>query len=321
MLVAMTLRHTALLPARPPFRLSASLRALSGFAPCAGDQCFVGAGVRRAFAAPDASDAVVAEVSPRPDATPGVALALYADRPLAAVETAALEQAVNRWLGLDDDLTDFLGIAEADPDLAPLLADAAGLHQVRFPSLAEGAAYFMLTQRTSQAVAAGRKRRLAADLGPYLTLDGERHVAFPHLAVLADTPDDVLARYAGGHQRATRLVAALRGLAALVAERGETWLYQAPYPEVRDALLAIHGIGDFTARAILLRVLGRPDELNLEMAQFATVIDSVYGPGTPADRVRERYGRHVGWWAYFAKTALGWRGEPQTHSTARRRSS
>ncbi|MGH3648424.1 MAG: hypothetical protein ACRDTM_14760, partial [Micromonosporaceae bacterium] len=109
---------------------------------------------------------------------------------------------------------------------------------------------------------------------------------------------------------------ALHGLAALVAERGEQWPYDAPYAEVRDALLGIHGIGRFTALAILLRVLGRPDDVPLEMAQFAQVVTEVYGPGATGDTVRERYGDYAGWWAYFAKTALGLRGVPTTHSTA-----
>lgn len=145
-----TPRHTALLDATPPYRLAASLRALSGFAPCAGDQCVVGTGVRKAFLIPGAGSAAVVQVGPRPDQDPGVALQVYADRPLSADEATGLEQAVTRWLGLPDDLRPFLAIARDDPPMAPLLAAADGLHQVRFASLAEGACYFLLTHRTSQ---------------------------------------------------------------------------------------------------------------------------------------------------------------------------
>jgi DNA-3-methyladenine glycosylase II len=314
-----TLRHTALLDATPPYRLAASLRALSGFAPCAGDQCLVGPGVRKAFLIPGAPGVAVAQVGPRPDLEPGVALSVYADRALPVEEAADLERAVGRWLGLSDDVRPFLEIAREDPAMGPLLAGAQGLHQVRFASLAEGASYFLLTQRTSQAVAAGRKRRIATDLGQRVWLDGEEYVAFPALETLVSTEPGVLARYAGGQQRADRLVGALHGLAALIAGRGEEWLYRAAYQDVREALLGIPGIGPFTAYAILLRVLGRPDGVPLEMVQFADVVARVYGPGTPVDLVRERYGRHVGWWSYFAKAALAWSGVPTSHSTARRR--
>ncbi len=317
--MTVTSRHTTVLPATPPYRLSASLRALRGFAPCAGDQCFVGTTVRKAFALPGSPDAVIAEVSARPDDVPGVALALYAARALTPAEATAVELAVARWLGLDDDVRPFLELAADDPAMDPLLAETAGLHQVRFASLSEGACYFMLTQRTSQTVAGGRKRRIAADLGARLDLDGEPYPAFPQLEAVAETPVDLLAGYAGGAARAARLSGALRGLWELVADRGEAWLYQAPYDDVLRSLLGIHGIGDFTAHAILLRVLGRPDEVPLEMAQFADVVAAVYGPGTPVDTVRRRYGEQVGWWSYFAKTALGWAGTATTHRTARRR--
>ncbi|HEX6075206.1 MAG TPA: hypothetical protein VFZ32_08080 [Micromonosporaceae bacterium] len=314
-----TLRHTALLPATPPYRLSSSLRALSGFPPCVGDQCLLGTSVRKAFLIPGAGSAAVVEVGPRPDREPGVSLSVYTDRVLSVGETTGVERAVERWLGLSDDLRPFLRIARDDPAMGPLLARAEGLHQVRFASLAEGASYFLLTLRTSQPVAAGRKRRIAADLGQRVSLDGEEHIAFPALATLVETEPGVLARYAGGQQRAGRLVGALHGLAALIAGRGEEWLYRAPYQQVRDALLEIHGIGPFTAYAILLRVLGRPDGVPLEIVQFADVVARVYGPGTPVDTVRERYGQSVGWWSYLATTALAWSGVPTSHSTARRR--
>jgi len=311
--------HTALLDATPPYRLAASLRALSGFAPCAGDQHVVGTGVRKAFLIPGSQSAAVVRVDPRPDQEPGVAVAVSADRPLSSDEAIGLERGVARWLGLPDDLRPFLAIARDDPPMAPLLAAADGLHQVRFASLSEGACYFLLTHRTSQAVAASRKRRIATDLGARIRLDGTEYVVFPALTTLVAAGPGVLARYAGGQRRADRLVSALHGLAALVAERGEEWLHDAPYQQVREALLAIPGIGPFTAYAILLRVLGRPDGVPLEMVQFADVVAQVYGAGTPVDTVRERYGPYVGWWSYLARTALAWTDVPTSHSSTSRR--
>ncbi|MGC9667888.1 hypothetical protein ACNTMW_15195 [Planosporangium sp. 12N6] len=71
-----------------------------------------------------------------PDDRPGVSLAVYARSALDPAEITAVERAVSRWLGLDDDVSDFLAVARADPAMAPVLAVTAGLHQVRFPSLA-----------------------------------------------------------------------------------------------------------------------------------------------------------------------------------------
>jgi hypothetical protein len=58
---------------------------------------------------------------------------------------------------------------------------------------------------------------------------------------------------------------------------------------------------------LLLRVLGRPDDTPLEMAQFTGVAEAVYGADPPSPQeLREWYGRYVGWWAYLCRTGLDW---------------
>jgi DNA-3-methyladenine glycosylase II len=295
--------HRTVLPAAAPYSFALSLRALAGFAPCAGDQCVSRGAVRKAFHAGDGG-AVVAEVrATAGGAGPGVALTVHAARPLDPHTTTRVARDVSRWLGLDDDLTGFLAAADADPAMAPLLAVARGLHQVRFPSLAEGAVYFTLTQRSTQAVAASRKRRIAAEHGPAASLDGVAYSAFPSLDTVAALDDATLARLAGGPDRAHRV----RSVAAGLARLDEEWLRTGPYERVREALLGIDGVGPFTAHAILLRVLGRPDDVPLDMAQFRRTASAVYGDPPPAPgELRARYGRWIGWWAYLARMASGW---------------
>src|SRR2546423_9731192 len=94
--------HTSLLAATPPYALGASIRALSGFAPCAGDQTVDGDQIRKAFAL-STSEAVVAEVAPRPDTEPGVALRGFAPRRLSSAETTPGQRQVSRCRGLCSD--------------------------------------------------------------------------------------------------------------------------------------------------------------------------------------------------------------------------
>src|SRR5437763_15492053 len=227
--MAAELVHTALLPAVPPFALGAALRAMSGFAPCAGDQLVTADRVRKAFPV-SGTEAAVVEVAGRPDGAPGVALSVFAQRALSPPETGALESRIRRWLGLDDDLAPFLAVARRDPALRPILAATHGLHQVRFASLAEGTVYFTLTQRSTQWYAAARKRRIAAELGPRLSVDGVEYVAFPEFAAL---PTVDFTRYAGNAARAQRAAEVVSGGAALDEERLRT----TPYPAARDAPL------------------------------------------------------------------------------------
>jgi DNA-3-methyladenine glycosylase II len=300
------LAHTALLPAVPPFSLAASLAAMSGFRPSAGDQSITIDRVRKGFIHPDVHPddpraAVVVEVGERPDAVPGVRLAVYAGHPLSAAGAAGLERRVTEWLSLGDDLRPLLALAAGDPPVAELLALVAGLHQVRFSSLAEGATYFALTQRSTQWFATARKARIASELGRRLTFEGETYVAFPGLPELAALGADGLFSFAGNAQRALRLSEVLSGVAGL----DERALRTAPYDEARQMLLGVRGIGAFTANAILLRVLGRPDDAPLELAQFSSMTGEIYGSAAPGPAaLRERYGPYVGWWAYLCRTAL-----------------
>jgi DNA-3-methyladenine glycosylase II len=288
------------LPATEPFSFDLSLRALAGFAPCAGGHVIAGGRVRKAFLL--GSEAVVADVGPAAEG-PGVVLTLHADRHLLPSERAAVHRAVAHWLGLDDDLSAFLDVAGRDPAMSTLLRAAHGLHQVRFSSLAEGAVYFALVQRSTQWYAAARKRRVAAELGPSLTVDGVDHVAFPSLATVAACDDGELIRFAGNRLRARRLREVVEGVAAL----DEQWLRTGAYEEVRKTLLGLPGVGPFTAHALLLRVLGRPDGAPLAMAQFEDAARAVYGdpPPSPAE-LREAYGPSIGWWAYYVRTARSW---------------
>jgi DNA-3-methyladenine glycosylase II len=310
-----SLQHTTKLPAVSPFDLRQSLRAMSGFAPCAGEQLVADGAVRKAFALPSpagpTAEAIVAEVGPRGDGRAGVSLAVFGGRPLTDDELRWAERRVSEWLGLADDMTGFLAVAADDPALRPVLAEVAGLHQVRFSSLAEGACYFVLTQRTAQRVAGLRKRRLAAAHGPSLTVDGQRFVAFPAFATLTGLGPDQLGRFTANSRQTDYLLAAIHAL----ADADEHWLATAPYEEVVAELRRIRGVGEFTASAIMLRVLGRPDRLPIAMPQFADVAARLYGADASIDTVAARYGRYLGWWAYCAKTALAHLGVPPSHAT------
>ena len=106
-------------------------------------------------------------------------------------------------------------------------------------------------------------------------------------------------------------------MVAGVAALDEDWLRTAPYPEARDVLLHVRGIGTFTGHALLLRALGRPDAVPLEMAQFTGVARAVYGDDPPGPvELRDWYGPYVGWWAYLSRTGLGWLNQDSMASAA-----
>lgn len=292
------------LQATAPFDLACSLRAMESFAPCSGDQLVIDGRVRRAFLHPtDPTRAVVTEVVGRDDGVAGVRLTVFSDEALTPAETAEVGERVSDWLSLRDDRDTFLQLARADPAMAPVLAVAEGLHQVRFASLTEGAVFYTLVHHSAHWFAKAYKRRLLTDHGPRGVVDGVAYAAFPPMSTLTALGVAGLEPYASNGLSARRLHTVLTGLSAL----DEDWLRTGPAEDVYAALLSLRGVGPFTAHALLLRVLGRPDRAPLEMQQHLNAATAIYGPPAPSPaELRDWYGETVGWWAYTARTALDW---------------
>jgi DNA-3-methyladenine glycosylase II len=110
-----------------------------------------------------------------------------------------------------------------------------------------------------------------------------------------------------GHARKAELITGvLRGVAAI----GEPLLRAAPYAAARDALLDIPGIGPFSATLILLRGLGRMDELPA-MAWLEEPARAVYGAAYDLAAIERRYGAHIGYWSFYLKARIAAGGAPR----------
>ena len=201
-------------------------------------------------------------------------------------------------VGAADDLTAFYAAARGEQAFAPILGLLHGLHHVRFLTLEEIAVYCVFMQRTPITQAAALKRRFLAAFGkPGLAGDHELR-AMPEMHELGALTTGEVAQAIGHGRKAEHVVSVVRGGAAL----GEELLATAPYTAARDALLAIAGVGPFSAGAILLRGLGRMDELpGLEMIA-GDAARSVHGPRFDPDAIVARYGRTIGYWSFYLKT-------------------
>jgi AraC family transcriptional regulator of adaptative response / DNA-3-methyladenine glycosylase II len=161
-----------------------------------------------------------------------------------------------RILDLDADPAAVDAALSEDPVLAALVARRPGL---RIPGAADGweaAVRAVVGQGVSVAAARTVLGRMAAALGEPVEGggdDGDRlSLAFPVPAAVADAPDDALPV-----PRTRR--AALRALGAAVAS-GELSLEPGDDPaRVREGLLALAGVGPWTADYVALRMRADPD--------------------------------------------------------------
>ncbi len=166
-------------------------------------------------------------------------------------------EVVDRALGLRTDLGRFYSLARRDPRLKVLVAEFRGLKPPRFPTVFEALVNAIACQQLSLVVGLALLGRLAAACGPALQDGSGRRYGFPRARDLMRlSPDDY--RAMGFSRQKTR---ALIELAAAV-EAGELDLESFAVEDNRtaiDRLLAIRGVGRWSAEYVLLRGLGRLD--------------------------------------------------------------
>jgi len=214
----------------------------------------------------------------------------------AHAQVSGLAQRARRLLDLD---ADPLAVAEAlgdDPLLGPRVRARPGLRVPGVWDPVEGAVRAVLGQQVSVAAATRIAGRLAALAGaPLPAPDGALRHAFPDAARIA------AADLSGLGLTAAR-ARALRALAERVAD-GRLVLDPAPDPvRVRDDLLAVPGVGPWTADYVALRALRDPDafpdgDLGVRRALGA--------PGVPCSAAEAR-ARALAWrpWRAYATLHL-----------------
>jgi len=141
----------------------------------------------------------------------------------------------------------------ADPDLRPLVAAAPGRRVPGAADPVEMAVRAVLGQQISVAGARTLAARLVVALGTSLPWpQGALTHTFPTAPALAQAPDSVLAMPAS--RRRT-----LHGLAAALAEGKVVLDPTGDRDEAERALLALPGVGPWTAAYLRMRALADPD--------------------------------------------------------------
>jgi DNA-3-methyladenine glycosylase II len=280
------------MPVKQPFSFAQTVAFLRSFPPCQGDHVVTDrsitaavsvGGIARAFTIHDGDP-------------PTVEMPRHLDT---ATQRALLARAAH-FVGADDDLAPLYAAAEGDPPFRARVRELHGLHHVRFLTLEEIAVYCVLMQRTPIALAATYKRRFLARFGIPVDAGSATLRAMPELDQLVELDAADIAAAIGHAGKAARITEVVRGVAAI----GEPTLRTAPYAVARDALLAIPGVGPFSAAAILLRGLGRMDELPA-LRPIENEARALYGAAYDPAAIARRYGRHIGYWSFYLRTGAG----------------
>lgn len=176
------------------------------------------------------------------------------DSPLTAEDRPLLSALVRRWFALDLDLEPINAQLLSDPTLAPLVTKRPRLRPVGYPDPFEAAATTVLGQQVSLAAMRTFAGRLVSGwAGPPVA---GLHL-FPDPGVVAGVAEDELQSAIGLTHARTRTLLAVADAFARAATQAD--FDAGTFPLNRDELLAIRGIGPWSADYLDVRARLDPD--------------------------------------------------------------
>jgi len=191
-----------------------------------------------------------------------------------------VESATDRvsWLlGVDQGLVPFYELGRADQAMSGLVEQFYGLHLPHTASVFEALVLAVLGQQISTNVARIIRTLLIETFGPSAEFDGETYYAFPRPAsIWASSPAELHTMKLT--QRESEYVHGLAG-SALDPEMGLECLGELTDREIVEKLVALRGVGMWTAQWALIRAVGRPDALPLGDLALRRVVSRLFMDG------------------------------------------
>ena len=207
---------------------------------------------------------------------PELAVELYGAE-LTDSESEVARQQIERLLGTEQDLQPFYEFVESDPVMGNLVHTFYGMHQTLALSVFETIAQAILGQQLSASVARVIRALLIETYGPTLVLNGETHYAFPRpQAIAAATVEEL--RQLKLSQRKAEYLHGL-ALAELETPGGLDHVNALTDDEAVKEVMAIRGVGMWSAQWVLSRALGRPDAFPVGDLALKRIASQLYFGG------------------------------------------
>jgi len=187
--------------------------------------------------------------------TPHLHIPLHSQEELARTQQAEITALIATMLSITTNLTAFYELAGEAPLLSSLVPPFMGLKPPRFPTLFEALLNAFACQQVTLEVGLILLNRFTEAFGlPYH--DGQTVVyAFPRPADVAEIPLDAIRKLGFSFQKARAISELANGLMQHPGMLAP--LATLPNDEAMQQLLALRGVGRWTAEYVLLRGLGR----------------------------------------------------------------
>ena len=180
-------------------------------------------------------------------------------------------------LGCDQDLKPFYDSVANDPVLAEVVDQFYGYHNTRTASVFEALVQAVMGQQIATAVARIVRNLLIQNYGLRASIEGREWYAFPRADALAAAEVADLRQL----KLSVRKSEYIRGIAqaALESPDGFEGMHDLPDEEVVKRMVALRGVGQWTAQWVLVRALARPDGFPIGDLALRRTVASLYFDG------------------------------------------
>lgn len=160
---------------------------------------------------------------------------------------------INQWFDLKTPLEEFYRVAETDPILKDLIKKYYGLRLIKALDLFEALSWAIIGQQINLRFAYQIKSKLVERCGQVIDYEGDKFYLFPKPEVVLELSDGELKKLQFSRQKIRYIREVAEMMAAGTLSKGQ--LQNLSATEVKERLLQIKGIGNWSANYVMMRCL------------------------------------------------------------------
>jgi len=204
---------------------------------------------------------------------------------------------IEDWFDLKADLKTFYEIAQQDPVLHQLCQKYHGLRMVGMPNLFESLVWSVIGQQINLNFAYALKQRLVHTFGKSIIYEGETFYALPTPETLAKLTIEDFQPHQFSRGKAQYIINISKAFAE--GSLSQKTLALLSYDEIKQQLVSIKGVGNWTANYSMMKSLKSYDAFPIEDVGLHNAVKNQYGLGGKPT-IAELHQMAVHW--------AGWRG-------------
>ena len=198
---------------------------------------------------------------------------------LTSVDTDEALRLVRRMLATDADIAAFYAMALDDPHLEPLVRNMYGLRATCAPTAYEALVLAILGQQISTHVARMLRNLIIETYGDRVTIGGEMLHSFPRPHTIAEAGVEGLRAIKFSGRKAEYITGISQQIVS--GELSLEAMRDLSDDEIVSGLLALRGVGPWTAHWMLMRAFGRLDGFPQGDLALQRMMGILVGDGAP----------------------------------------